>query len=199
MRCRSLSLLALAWLVAAGCGGADGPPKRRVLERDLDAWSFGRYQRVVDVEVHVAGNPAVAHTASYARTSAQRAGRLGDDDVVNAFVTEYERDAGILAALVKFARRLAQEAGYTVEEKQLGGQRVISVVGHGEAWALWATGRYLVKVGGRGLDQVPSAVVEAYGEPYPSRLPGGALEGAVPSEPEAPAPAAADRARPRGK
>ena len=79
--------------------------------------------------------------------------------------------------MVRFARRLAQEAGYTVEETELGGQRVYQVVGHGEAWAFWASGKYVVKVGGRGLDQVPGGLVEEYGRRYPSQLKDGSLDG----------------------
>jgi hypothetical protein len=139
----------------------------------------------VDVEVWVPDNRATAHTASYARASAEQRGRLEEGDVASAFVTEYERPPGVLRAVVKFARRLGQESGYVVEEHELGGVRVITIVGHGEAWALWGSGKYVVKVGGRGLASVPSDLVEAYGERYPSDLSSGVLEGPLPDGPDA--------------
>ena len=166
--------------MATACGGTLPAPKRRVIESDVGGWHFRRYQRTVDVEVYVEGNPAVAHTASYARTEAEKAGRLREGDVASVFVTEYEKDAAVAPALVRFARRLAQEAGYVVEETRLGGQRVFRVVGHGEAWAFWSSGRYVVKVGGRGLEVVPDGLVEAYGKRYPSRLAEGALDAPLP-------------------
>ena len=167
------------------CGGQLPPPTRRVIESDVGGWHFRRYQRTVDVEVYVQDNPAVAHTASYARVEAEKAGRLNEGDVASVFVTEYQRDKGVGGALVRFARRLAQEAGYVVEETELGGQRVLRVIGHGEAWAFWSSGKYVVKVGGRGLDKVPGGIVEAYGERYPSRVKEGALDE---PEPEGPQP-----------
>jgi hypothetical protein len=156
------------------------PPKRRVIEADLGGWHFRRYQRTVDVEVYVPNNPALAHTASYVRVDAEKTGRLREGDVASVFVTEYERDKGVSGSLVRFARRLAQEAGYVVDEDEIGRQRVFKVVGHGEAWAFWSSGRYVVKVGGRGLDTVPSGLVSEYGRRYPSRVKDGALD-----EPEA--------------
>jgi len=160
----------------ASCGGTLPPPKRRVIERDVGAWHFRRYQRTVDVEVYVKGNPAVAHTASYADVGAEKTGRLDEGDIASVFVTEYGSDKGVGRALERFARRLAQEAGYVVEETELGGQRVFRVVGHGEAWAFWSSGKYVVKVGGRGLGKVPGKLVGAYGRHYPSRVRDGALD-----------------------
>jgi hypothetical protein len=164
---------------AFGCGGTLPPPTRRVIEADVGGWHFRRYQRTVDVEVYVPDNPAIAHTASYARSGAEKTGRLVEGDVASVFVTEYRQDKGVGAALVRVARRLAQEAGYVVEEASLGGQRVLRVVGHGEAWAFWSSGRFVVKVGGRGLDQVPGGIVSEYGRRYPSQLKDGALDAPV--------------------
>src|SRR5438067_1540571 len=115
---------------AGACGGTLPPPKRRVIEGDLGSWHFRRYQHVVDVEVYVEGNPAEAHTASYVNDVAVKRGHVNDTDVVNAFVTEYQRRDGVIPALMKFARRLAQESGYVVEEESLGGQHVLRVKGH---------------------------------------------------------------------
>jgi hypothetical protein len=172
----------LAAALAAGllaCSGTLPPPSRRVIESDLGGWHFRRYQRTVDVEVYVEGNPAVAHTASYAKVEAEKSGHLQEGDVASVFVTEYEKDAAVTPALVRFARRLAQEAGYAVEETSVGGQRVFRVVGHGEAWAFWSSGRFVVKVGGRGLEVVPTGIVEEYGKRYPSRIKDGALDAPI--------------------
>jgi hypothetical protein len=170
------------WAWASACAGTVPPPSRRVIESDLGAWHFRRYQRTADVEVVVAKNPAIAHTASYAREGAEKTGRLEEGDVASVFVSEYQKPDGIAQALVRFARRLAQEAGYTVEELELGGQRVFQVVGHGEAWAFWASGTFVVKVGGRGRDRVPGGLVEEYGRRYPSQLKDGSLDGPAPGE-----------------
>ena len=51
----------------------------------------------------------------------------------------------------------------------------------GEAWALWAGPRHVVKVGGPGRTDVPADVVAAYGARYPSRLESGALDGPLPA------------------
>jgi hypothetical protein len=173
-------LTAAAVLAIAACGGPDAPPRRGVIESDVDGWSFRRYQSVLDVEVWVPGNRAVAHTASYARKEAEKRGRLGEEDVVSAFVTRYQRNSGIERALVKFVRRLAQESGYRVEEREVGDVRLVAVSGGGEAWALWPSRRHVVKIGGPGRRDVPEAVIEAYGERYPSVLKAGALDAPLP-------------------
>jgi len=182
MRTAVLGLCAA--LVAASCGGHPPPPKRRVIEGNVESWVFRRYQRVADIEVWVPKNQAIAHTASYVKKDALKRGRLGEQDVVNAFVTEYKTDAGVLRAVVKFSRRLAQESGYVVEDKKRGGVRVILVEGHGEAWALWSSKKYIVKIGGRGLKTVPSSMVESYGDRYPSSLSSGILDGPLPPGPD---------------
>ena len=168
--------------IASGCGGRLPPPKRRVIEADIEGWTFARFQKAVDVEVYVPRNTGVAYAASYRLEEAARRGMLSDSDVVNAIVTEYRGHSGVVAAVIRFARRLAQESGYTVDEGTLGGQRVFRVSGHGEAWALWASGRFVVKVGGRGRAQVPGVVVEEYGRRYPSVVKEGALDAPLPVE-----------------
>ncbi len=125
-------------------------------------------------------NKAVAFTASYVFSQALKRGRVEDRDVVNAFVTRYQKDIGIARAVVKFARRLAQEEGYTVEEHKLGGARVFVIDGHGEKWAIWAAKGHVVKIGGPGIDKVPGSVVSDYAKRYPSRLRSGMLEGPLP-------------------
>ena len=174
--------VAPALLVAAltACGGAEKPPARGVIEADLDGWTFRRYQSLLDVEVWVAGNPAVAHTASYASKDAEKRGRLGEEDVVNAFVTRYDRADGIERALLRFVRRLASESGYQVEERELSDVRLVEVRGAGEDWVIWPSGQHVVKIGGPGRRSIPASVVEAYGARYPSALQAGALDAPLP-------------------
>ncbi|RMH40526.1 MAG: hypothetical protein D6689_13460 [Deltaproteobacteria bacterium] len=191
MRAAVIALGAVA-AFASACGGRPPPPKRLVIESNVASWTFRRYQRLVDVEVWVPDNRAVGHTASYAAAAAVKRGRLADDDVVHAFVTRYAKPDGVLRATVAFARRLAQEAGYQVEERTIEGVRLYAVAGQGEAWVLWCSGRYIVKLGGRGRSSVPGALVEAYGERYPSSLPAGALEGPLPEGPSLQPPDASE-------
>jgi hypothetical protein len=48
---------------------------------------------------------------------------------------------------------------------------------------MWPSDKHVVKVGGRGRNDVPVAMVATYVDRYPSQLPGGALEGALPPGP----------------
>ena len=178
-----------AWVFAClvtliACGGKPPIPKRGVVEGDLGAWKFRRFQPVLDVEVWVEGNKAEAFTASYVTDEAEKSGRVEDKDVVSVFVTRYERDDGVLRQTVKLARRLASEGGYTVDEDKIGGARALTINGHGESWVMWAAKKHVVKVGGRGRETVPASVVESYADRYPSVVPGGALEGALPPGPD---------------
>jgi hypothetical protein len=127
---------------------------------------------------------AEAFTASYVRDEAEKRGSIRDNDLANVFVTRYQQSDGVLRETVKFARRLAKENGYQVEEQKIEGVRVFRITGNGETWALWAAKRYVVKVGGRGRDSIPGDLVEAYGDRFGSRLAGGMLEGPLPPGPE---------------
>lgn len=176
--------LLLCVLVLAGCGGHPPIPKRGVVEADLGSWKFRRFQPVLDVEVWVDGNPAKAYTASYVAGDAEKRGHVEDKDVVNVFVTEYAKDEGVVRETVRLARRLAAEQGYQVDESKIGGARTLTISGHGEAWVMWPARRYVIKVGGRGRTDVPSSIVDDYADRYPSLLPGGALEGALPGGPQ---------------
>lgn len=179
---RGCLLLCLVTLLA--CGGKPPIPKRGVVEGDLGAWKFRRFQPVLDVEVWVENNKAEAFTASYVTEEAEKKGHVEEKDVVSVFVTRYERDDGVLRETVKLARRLASEGGYQVDEDKIGGARTLTINGHGESWVLWAAKKHVVKVGGRGRESVPSAMVESYADRYPSVLPGGALEGPLPAGPD---------------
>jgi hypothetical protein len=164
----------------ASCGGAPPEPTRGVIENDVGDWSFRRYQSMLDVEVWVRDNSAVAHTASYASKEAEKRGKLAEKDVVSAFVTRYQSDIGVERALVQFARRLASESSYRVTEEDVGGVRLIEIRGSGEAWAMWPARAHVVKIGGPGVDAIPEAIIAAYGERYPSRLQAGALDAPLP-------------------
>jgi hypothetical protein len=177
--------LFLAVVVAAGaCGGHPPIPKRGVVESDLGSWKFRRFQPVLDVEVWVDDNKAEAYTASYVANEAEKRGHVEDKDVVNVFVTRYEKNDGVLRETVKLVRRLAAEQGYQVDENKIAGERTLSINGHGESWVMWPSKKHVVKVGGRGRSDVPKSVVESYADRYPSQLPKGALEGPLPGGPE---------------
>jgi hypothetical protein len=179
-----LALLMVVVVAAAGCGGHPPIPTRGVVEGDLGSWKFRRFQGpLLDVEVWVDGNKAEAYTASYVTEAAEKRGRVDDKDIVNVFVTKYEREDGIVRETVRLVRRLAAEKGYKVDENKIGGARALTITGEGEAWVMWPSHQYVVKVGGRGRDTVPPAMVETYADRYPSQLPGGALEGPLPPGP----------------
>src|SRR6185436_15544123 len=130
------------------------------VESDLGSWKFRRFQGpLVDVEVWIEGNRGEAYTASYITASAEERGRIEDKDLVNVFVTHYDKPDGVVRATVKFARRLAQEQHYQVEEAKISGERALTINGPTEAWVLWPSTKYVIKVGGRGLTSVPSSMV----------------------------------------
>lgn len=187
---RWAALVTVGFLVAlsGACGGRPPPPKRGVAESAISDWEFRRFQEVLDIEVWVSENRAKAFAGTYVRAAAERTGRLGDDDVVNVFVTRYEKDDGVLRATVKFLRRLAQESGYQLEEDKVEGVRLVKISGNGETWAMWASKGHVVKVGGRGRTGVPDTMVEWYGERYPSTFPAGVLEGPLPAGTDEPKP-----------
>lgn len=187
-----MRLLLVVVLIAA-CGGKPPVPKRGVVEGDLGSWKFRRFQPVLDVEVWVEGNKAEAYTASYVTDKAEKSGKVEDKDIVNVFVTRYERDDGVVRETVKLARRLAAEQGYQVDENKIGGARALSITGNGESWVMWPAKKHVVKVGGRGRENVPESMVESYADRYPSQLPGGSLEGPLPPGPDSgPKPVAKD-------
>jgi hypothetical protein len=179
-----LVLLAVA-ITAGACGGKPPIPRRGVLETDLGAWKFRRFQGpLLDIEVWVEGNRGEAYSASYITADAEKTGRVSDHDIVNVSVTRYERDEGVVRATVKLARRLAAENGYQVEEGKIGGTRALTIKGASEIWVMWPSTSHVVKVGGRGREDVPKTMVERYASRYPSKLPGGALEGPLPPGPD---------------
>jgi len=176
------SLLVVLVLLGA-CGGKPPVPKRGVVERDLGSWKFRRFQGpLLDVEVWIDGNKGEAFSASYITNEADKRGH--NKDLVNVTVTKYERPDGIVRETVKLVRRLAQEKGYQVDEDKIGGVRVLTIKGPGEAWVIWPSKNHVVKVGGQGRTEVPKGMVESYGDRFPSKLPGGSLEGPLPPGPD---------------
>lgn len=181
--------IAIALATAAACGGKPPPPTRGVVEADLGAWKFRRFQPLLDIEVWVQDNPAQAFAASYVSDAGEKRGRLQDSDIVNVFVTRYAKPDGIVRETVRLARRLAAEKGYLVDEAKIAGTRALTITGNNEAWVLWPAKLHVVKIGGVGRTDVPDGLVEDYADRYPSQLPGGALEGALPPGPgDQPAP-----------
>ena len=178
----SLRLACACAVILAACGGSPRPPARGVLESNVTSWRFRRYQKLLDVEIWVPGNPAVGYTATYVRKDAERAGRIRQETIASAFVTRYEQDRGVLRAMLELVQRLKGDAGYEVEVQSPGGVLVISITGQGESWALWYSRGHVIKVGGRGLESVPEDLVEAYGERYPSRLQNDVLDRPLPPE-----------------
>lgn len=165
----SIGLLACAALAASGCGSAD-PPARAVIENDVGEWEFRRYQRVLDVEVWIPENPAIAHAASYVDGAAARSGSVEPADVVSAVVAGYARSEGVREGVAAFARRQAGASGYEVEAVGAAGNLAVRFRGAGEAWVLWPSSSHVVKIGGRERANVPTEVVEAYARHYPSSL-----------------------------
>lgn len=179
-----MRLLLIAVIVAA-CGGKPPVPKRLVVEGDVGSWKFRRFQGpLLDIEVWVDGNKGEAYSASYITETSEKTGRIADKDLVNVTVTKYEKPDGVVRETVKLVRRLAAEKGYQVDEKKLKGVRTLRITGPSETWVMWPSGKYVVKVGGQGRENVPEGVVSSYGDRYPSQLPGGSLEGPLPAGPE---------------
>jgi hypothetical protein len=133
-----------------------------VLERDLGELSYRRYQRVLDVELPVEGNPAVGHTATYVRRSSR-----GEIPFVNVFVTVYER-APALSAEVR--RQLRTLGSYDLSVIDVGGRAWWLDGGEGDRWLLWVSGRHVVKVGGAAEDSLVRGVAAEYMALYPSDL-----------------------------
>lgn len=153
-------MLALVAALVAGCGPSI--PPRFVLERDIGALTYRRYQRVLDVELAIEGNAAVGHTATYVRRSGE-----GAIPYVNAFVTVYERPAGLSAEIRRLVRSLAS---YDVDIIDVGGRAFSLDGGIGDQWVVWVSGNRVVKVGGTASEELVRSVVSEYMGLYPSDL-----------------------------
>jgi hypothetical protein len=154
------------WLLVMGvglCACGASLPTRYVIEHDLGPYAYRRYQKSLEIEVPIAGNPATGHTASYLRRGAS-----DSVAVVTAFVTVYTKPTA-LAAEARTA--LENLSGYTLAPSDLVGENVWILDGSGrERWCVWVSNQRLVKIGVQPGQQFPEPVLEAYLELYPSDL-----------------------------
>ena len=149
-----------AALLLSACGAS--LPARYVVEQDVGDFRYRRYQKVLDVEFPVEGNAAVGHTASYVR-------RDHGDEVVfaTAFVTVYERPRALVAEV---RDRLEGLGTYEIRVRELAGEHVWWLDGGSDSWALWVSGRHLVKLGAPRGEEIPEDLADAYTGLYPSDL-----------------------------
>ncbi|MBN8617175.1 MAG: hypothetical protein J0L92_41735 [Deltaproteobacteria bacterium] len=144
---------------------ACGPsiPTRYVIEHDLDALSYRRYQRVLDVELPVEGNAAVGHTATYVRRSDE-----ANVPYVNAFVTVYDHAPGLAAEI---RAHLDSLASYQFSVVDIEGGRAFALDGGpSDRWWLWVSANRVVKIGGTADEALVRRVISAYMGMYPSDL-----------------------------
>lgn len=150
----------LAGLLLVACGS--DLPSRYVIERDLDALRYRRYQKTLQVEFVVPGNAAQGYTATYLRREGPRVA------VATAFVTVYARPAALAAEIRERVRALDR---YEVSVEELAsGYAFVLDGGPDERWAIWVSDRYVVKLGAPEGEPVPEALLEAYMDTYPSDL-----------------------------
>jgi hypothetical protein len=150
-----------------------------VLEKDLGSYKFRRYQQVLDVELPIAGNNAVGHTATYVRGGKTIR-------VAPVFVTVYQKGAGLTESARQSLRAMQ---GYTFDIAKLSHAYVYRMRGEsGDSWLVWVSGPYLVKLGApEGEKEVPEELLESYLDQYPSDLndQGKAKDGAISAGPAA--------------
>jgi hypothetical protein len=148
-------------LVALACGTT--LPDRYVLEHDLGAYAFRRYQKSLEVEIPIADNAATGHTAAYLKRS-----NRDKVEVVTAYVTVYAH-AKALAAEAHAG--LATLGGYTLSNAELHGQYVWLLEGSAhEHWCVWVSENRIVKIGAPTGSEFPEEIIDAYGGLYPSDL-----------------------------
>jgi hypothetical protein len=157
----ALTTLALCLVALLGCGS--DLPSRYVLERDAGEFTYRRYQHVLDVELVVPGNPATGYTATYLRRDRGRG--VG---IATAFVTVYDHPKSLAA---EARERLAALSRYRLSAIELGGGNAwLLDGGENERWAMWVSGRYLIKLGAPAGEGFPEALADAYMDVYPSDL-----------------------------
>lgn len=160
--CRELALAAVVslTLAAVACGGS--LPDRLVIERDLGPFAYRRYQKTLDVEVAIPGNPAVGHTATYVRRDQGRTVSFA-----TAFITAYDKAASLTAE----AKEQLQGLSYRFAVADLGpGNAWMLESGKNERWVVWVSGRHLVKLGAPAGEPVPEELIDAYMSRFPSDL-----------------------------
>lgn len=154
-------LAPLTWLPLLLLACASGPPPRYVVERDLEGYGYRRYQKVLDVEFVIDGNPGVGHTAAYLRR------RGGEVSSVSAFVTVYEKAKSLTAEVHD---RIFDLSTYDVTVTEVEGEWVWELKSGSERWLLWVSANRVVKLGGTGTTAIPEELAEAYLDIYPSDL-----------------------------
>jgi hypothetical protein len=155
------AILLTFMLTVVGCGSE--LPARYVIERDIDGLVYRRYQKTLDIELAVEGNEATGHTATYLRRGSGK--RVA---VATAFVTVYERAASLTAEV---RERLMALERYKLTVQKLGGRYAWMLdAGPSERWALWVSGRHLIKLGAPQDEAIPEALADAYMNIYPSDL-----------------------------
>jgi hypothetical protein len=155
---------ALIVALLLGCALACGAdlPARYVIEHDLGAYRYRRYQKTLGAELEIPGNPAQGHTATYLRRGPERVA------VATAFVTVYTRPASLAA---ETHERLNAFERFRVNVAPLDGQYAwILDGGPNERWAVWVSGRHVVKLGASTGGVFPEEIVAAYLDAYPSDL-----------------------------
>jgi hypothetical protein len=146
-------------LVSIGCGAQ--LPARYVVEHDLGPFFYRRYQQTLDVEFVIDGNAAVGHTATYLRRGATAT------DFATAFVTVYTRPNSLSAEV---REQLESLQHYQFKVRELAGEPVFALEQGDERWAVWVSGRHVVKLGAPHGQDIPEDLVEAYMDIYPSDL-----------------------------
>lgn len=159
---RSLWILSVPLLlvVVVACGAS--LPPRFVIERDLGDFVYRRYQKVLDVEITIEGNAAVGHTATYVRRDRGRTVAF-----TTAFVSVYEHAKGLAE---ETREQLKELSTYDLTTIELEGDYVHRLDGGGERWAIWVSGKHLVKIGAPAGEEFPQDLAAAYLDVYPSDL-----------------------------
>lgn len=140
-----------------------------MIESDVEGYRYRRYQKVLDVELPIPGNPAVGHTATYVRAGHDASAEGEPAEVVPVFVTRYERAEGLAESVGTQLRGLE---AYTLDVETLSREHVWRLRGEsGDVWLLWVSGKQVVKIGApQGEPRVPAPVAGAYLDYYPSDL-----------------------------
>jgi len=157
---KSLLLAAACTRLLFGCGSS--LPARYVLETNIDPYEYRRYQQTLDLEFPVEGNAGVGYTATYVRDTTNASVVLS-----TVFVTVYERAVGLTAEV---RDRLDSLGTYEVAVQELESEYVWMLDGGADQWALWVSGRTVVKIGAPSGESVPDELAEAYLDLYPSDL-----------------------------
>lgn len=157
---RTFGFGSLVFVLLSAC--ASPLPPRYVIEQDIATYQYRRYQQLLDIELQVEDNPAVAHAATYVR-----AGEL--IELIPAVVTRYTHAEGLADTL---RQRLRTLDGYTLTATTLSGAHVWRFQGaEGDTWWLWLSGAHFIKLGAaEGTDALPEHIAGAYLKLYPSSL-----------------------------